>query len=273
MNYTTIPKTIKNFETGRSKPADIYVWATIKLCSDHKSHISHITEEKLSRLTGIDERTVRRAIKRLKDAGHLTVHTRTTDKFKKRNTYFIKPEAQNFFYIDNGFFHKGYEPKIAGFLLLLKSVCLNNTNTVLWSKSQIAREIGISRNALSDYITECTNKGLIKEIPNGYEITEDCFINPVVKDMAHAIFNEICGFCRDKGVNPPAWNKKAMNIILTKYNMPNLPADNPLSVIYVLNERCKTVPKSVSLTYFVKVLCTQVSIKTNKLQSQSFLFI
>ena len=62
-----------------------------------------------------------------------------------------------------------------------------------------------------------------------------------------------------------------MNRILTKYNITNLSADNPLSVTYALNERCKMIPESVSLAYFVKVLCTQDPIKANKLHSQSFL--
>jgi len=48
-----------------------------------------------------------------------------------------------------------------------------------------------------------------------------------------------------------------MNRILTKYNITNLSADNPLSVTYALNERCKMIPESVSLAYFVKVLCKE----------------
>ncbi len=63
-----------------------------------------------------------------------------------------------------------------------------------------------------------------------------------------------------------------MNRILTKYNSPNLPVDNPLSVIYALNERCKTIPESVSLAYFVKVLCKQGLTKTTDHKPQSFLF-
>lgn len=102
----------------------------IKLCSDYTTHISNITEEKLSLLTGIDARTVRRSIKRLKEAGHLTVSTTRTDGFKKHNSYFTKPEKKDYFFLDNVFFHKGYDAKIAGFLLLLKSICLNNTNLV-----------------------------------------------------------------------------------------------------------------------------------------------
>jgi len=85
-------------------------------------------------LAGLDERTIRRSIKRLKDAGWLTVQTtikEDTDRgFIKRNFYCIKSEKSNYFFLDNGFFKKNYPAKIAGFLLLLKSVCLNNTDTV-----------------------------------------------------------------------------------------------------------------------------------------------
>ena len=117
MNYTVIPKSIVNFQTGNSKPIDIYVWATIKYCSNHKTNISHITEEKLSLLTELDERTIRRSIKRLKDAGYLTVHTTIKEDadrgFIKRNSYYIKPANKDYFFLDNSFFKRNYPAKIA----------------------------------------------------------------------------------------------------------------------------------------------------------------
>ena len=276
MNYTVIPKSIVNFQTGNSKPIDIYVWATIKYCSNYKTNISHITEEKLSLLTGLDERSIRRSIKRLKDAGYLIVQTTIKEDadrgFIKRNSYFIKPVIKDYFFLDNNYFKRNYPAKIAGFLLLLKAICLNNTNSILlWNIGQIADAVGMNRNTVSALIKESNGLGLIKALPNGYEITDDCFINPPQKDTAHAVYNEICRFCMTKGTNPPQWNERAMNRILTKYNITNLSADNPLSVTYALNERCKMIPESVSLAYFVKVLCTQDPIKANKLHSQSFL--
>lgn len=119
--------------------------------------------------------------------------------------------------------------------------------------------MGISRNTVSALIKECIGQGLIKALPSGFEIVEDCFINPQPKDTAHAIYKEICDFCTSKGTTPPLWNEQAINIILTKYNIPNLPDDDPLSVTCALNERCKTLPKSVALAYFVKVLCKEDS--------------
>ena len=191
MNYTVIPKSIVNFQTGNSKPVDIYVWAVIKCCSNHKTNISHVTEEKLSLLAGLDERTIRRSINRLKDAGYLTVQTtikEDTDRgFIKRNSYYIKPANKDYFFLDNGFFTKNYPAKIAGFLLLLKAICLNNTDTVQWSNSQIARAVGLSRNTVTALLNECRRLGLIKAIEKGYELTAGCFINSAVRKTAAGI--------------------------------------------------------------------------------------
>lgn len=261
MNYTVIPKSIVNFQTGNSKPVDVYVWATIKCCSNHKTNISHVTEEKLSLLTGLDERTIRRIIKRLKDAGYLTVHTTIKEDadrgFIKRNTYYIKPEKSNYFFLDNSLFNKNYPAKIAGFLLLLKAICLNNTNTIQWSKSQIAQALGLSRNTVSALLEECRQAGLIKPQAKGYELTTDCFIQPAIKQTEAAIYKELCDFCKAKGVAAPRRNKVALSVLLTKYNAVGVPSTEPISLTYQLNKRCKQLPEKVSIPYFIKMLDMQ----------------
>lgn len=258
MNYTVIPKSIVNFQTGNSKPTDLYVWATIKYCSNHKTNTSHITEEKLSLLTGLDERTIRRSIKRLKDADHLTVQTtikQDADRgFVKRNTYYIKPAKTNYFILDNSFFYKNYPAKIAGFLLLLKAVCLNNTDTVQWSTSQIAKAIGLSRNTTTALLNDCQQLGPIKPIEKGYELTAGCFINSLVRKTDAGIYKEICDFCKTKGVAVPYWDKRAISVLLTKYNAVGISKTEPISITYQLDKRCKNLPEKVSLPYFIKAL-------------------
>ena len=266
MNYTVIPKSIMNFQTGNSKPVDVYVWAVIKCCSNHKTNISHVTEEKLSLLTGLDERSIRRSIKRLKDAGYLTVQTSTVKEdadrgFIKRNMYHIKPEKSNYFFLDNSYFKRNYPAKIAGFLLLLKSVCLNNTDTIQWSNSQIAKAIGLSRNTTTALIKECQQLGLIKAIEKGYELTAGCFINSAVRKTDAGIYKEICDFCKKKGVAAPKWDKRAMSVLLTKYNAIDVPSTESISLTYQLNKRCKNLPEKVSLAYFVKALDMQEQYK------------
>ena len=281
MNYTVIPKSIVNFQTGNNKPVDVYVWAVIKCCSNHKTNISHVTEEKLSLLTGLDERTIRRVVKRLKDAGYLTVQTSIKEDadrgFIKRNTYYIKRADKNYFFLDNSFFKKNYPAKIAGFLLLLKSICLNNTDTVQWSMSEIAKAIGLSRNTTTALLNECLALGLIKPIAKGYELTAGCFINHSVRKTAAGIYKEICEFCKSKKVTPPIWDKRAMSVLLTKYNAVGLPASEPITITYQLNERCKTLPEKVSLPYFIKALDMQEQYravteqaKQNELNNETF---
>lgn len=258
MNYTVIPKSIVNIKTGNSKPIDIYVWATIKCYSNHRTNLSHVTEEKLSLLTGLDERTIRRSIKRLKDADYLTVQTTIKENanrgFIKRNTYHIRPEKKDYFFLDNSFFMKNYPAKIAGFLLLLKAICLNNTNTVQWSNSQIAKAIGLSRNTTTALIKESQQLGLIKSIDKGYKLTVGCFINSAIRKTDAGIYKEICDFCQSKGVTPPKWDKRAMSVLLTKYNAIDVPSTEPISLTYQLNKRCKNLPEKVSLPYFIKAL-------------------
>ncbi len=262
MNYTVIPKSIMNFQTGNSKPVDVYVWAVIKCCSNHKTNISHVTEEKLSLLTGLDERSIRRSIKRLKDAGYLTVQTSTVKEdadrgFIKRNMYHIKPEKSNYFFLDNSYFKRNYPAKIAGFLLLLKSVCLNNTDTIQWSNSQIAKSIGLSRNTTTALLNECLQLGLIKQIAKGYELTAGCFINSAVRKTDAGIYKELCDFCKVKGVAAPKWDKRAMSVLLTKYNAIGLSRTEPISLTCQLDKRCKNLPEKVSLAYFIKALDMQ----------------
>ena len=261
MNYTVIPKSIVNFQTGNSKPTDIYVWAIIKCCSNYNTNTSHITQEKLSLLTGLDERAIRRSIKRLKDAGYLTVQTTIKEDadrgFIKRNTYYIKPASENYFFLDNSFFQKNYPAKIAGFLLLLKAICLNNTDTVQWNNSQNAKGIGLSRNTTTTLLNECQQLGLIKPIAKGYELTAGCFINSSVRKTDAGIYKEICDFCKMKGVAVPQWDKRAMSVLLTKYNAIDVPRTEPISISYQLNKRCQNLPDKVSLPYFIKALDMQ----------------
>ena len=261
MNYTVIPKSIVNFQTGNSKPVDIYVWATIKCCSNHKTNISHVTEEKLSLLTGLDERTIRRVIKRLKDASCLTVQTTVKEDadrgFIKRNSYKIKPANKDYFFLDNSFFKRNYPAKIAGFLFLLKAICLNNTDTVQWSNAKIAEAIGLSRNTTTALLNECQQLGLIKQIAKGYELTAGCFINSAVRKTAAGIYKEICEFCKSKGMTPPNWDKRAMSVLLTKYNAIDVSNTEPISLTYQLDKRCKNLPEKVSLPYFIKALDMQ----------------
>ena len=115
----------------------------------------------------------------------------------------------------------------------------------------------MSRNTTTALLNECLRLGLIKTIEKGYELTAGCFINSAVRKTAAGIYKEICEFCKSQGTMPPNWDKRAMSVLLTKYNAVGLQSIEPITIIYQLNKRCKTLPEQVSLTYFIRALDMQ----------------
>ena len=113
----------------------------------------------------------------------------------------------------------------------------------------------MSRNKTTSLLNECEELGLIKTIPKGYEIAEESLSYTVGNNQVdNPIYKAICDFCELKGVTPPVWDKDAMSVILTKYNSVDLPHDHEMHISYQLDERCKRLPKKVTLGYFVKAL-------------------
>lgn len=115
----------------------------------------------------------------------------------------------------------------------------------------------MSRNTTTALIKECQQLGLIKAIEKGYELTAGCFINSAVRKTDAGIYKELCDFCKAKGVAIPNWDKRAMSVLLTKYNAIGLSRTEPISITYQLDKRCKNLPEKVSLPYFIKVLDMQ----------------
>ena len=64
-----------------------------------------------------------------------------------------------------------------------------------------------------------------------------------------------------KGVAAPKWDKRAMSVLLTKYNAIGLSRTEPISITYQLDKRCKNLPEKVSLPYFIKALDMQEQYK------------
>ena len=135
----------------------------------------------------------------------------------------------------------------------------------------------MSRNTTTALLNECLQLGLIKPISNGYELTAGCFINSSVKKTNAGIYKEICDFCKAKGIAAPKWDKRAMSVLLTKYNVIDVPNTEPISITYQLDKRCKNLPEKVSLAYLIKALDMQEQynavieqVEQNKLDKEDF---
>ena len=109
-----------------------------------------------------------------------------------------KPE--NYFILRNDFIlDKNLTPKEKDFLLKFMAICTNNTHYLKASKQDIKDKIGVGKN--STVIDSLINKGYIVLI-NGYYIAR-CKDMPLSRDLERVI--------------PPAYDRKKINLILTKY--------------------------------------------------------
>ena len=80
-----------------------------------------------------------------------------------------------------------------------------------------------------------------------------------------------------KGIAAPKWDKRAMSVLLTKYNVIDVPNTEPISITYQLDKRCKNLPEKVSLAYLIKALDMQEQynavieqVEQNKLDKEDF---
>ena len=261
MSYITLPKSLIQIKSN-SKPLDAYVWATIRSCSNYRDGESHVRIERLVKLTNIKERTIRRSIRRLKESELLKITTHFSDETTRHNTYYTDFRMRNFFMLDREFFQQGYDPKIAGFLLLLKCVCINGTNTIGWNKREIADGIGMARNTVSALLEECLRRGLITQDEWGYRLTGDFFINDTLRSMDKEVFETLRIFCEQHGSrlrDYKSQSRVALELIGARYRPLADYRENPyVDLRHNLERRCpQQLPPEVSIEYFLKPLKLQ----------------
>ena len=261
MSYITLPKSLIQIKSN-SKPLDAYVWATIRSCSNYRDGVSHVRIEKLVELTRIKERTIRRSIRRLEESELLQITTHFSDEIIRHNTYNTDFLQRNFFMLDREFFQQGYDPKIAGFLLLLKCVCINGTNTIGWNKREIADGIGMARNTVSALLEECLRHGFITQDEWGYRLTGDYFRNDTLRSMDKEVFETLRIFCEQHGSrlrDYKSQSRVALELIGAWYQPLADYRENPyIDLGYNLEQRCpQQLPPEVSIEYFLKPLKLQ----------------
>jgi hypothetical protein len=263
MNYTVITKLITEYKSN-NQFIDLYTYAFIKYKSDNITGTSFILNETISRNLKIPERTLSEIISRLeKYKSLLTIERKPIKEYVEKGQYFISKNIYhfninptNFYFLDNSFFDLELPNEIKGFLLKLKSVCKNDTNKYIAqkpykkgiNKAELAKLLQTDVKTLNRLLSECETLGQIKPIENGLLITNKCFLLSVKNTIENTIYNTIYNFCIEKGTTPPEKDIKA--IVQIKYYLDMYGKE----LTTLLNERCKSLPQSTTLDYFLKVL-------------------
>jgi hypothetical protein len=273
-NYSIIDKEINNYRSGKNKNEDIFLLGYIKACcTDYSTGESHVTQEKLCDLTKIPLRTIQSIISRLKMSSLINVETRQIG-LKRLNIYRFNLQPTNFFFVSNRFYYTDIEQREKGLLLLIKSLCINNSNATLYNRTKIAELIGQDRSTVSKMINNLVDKNMLLELKQGFQLPANFF--PIYENAKKTkdayeyfnayfdfILNSILDFCIERGTILFTSDLFPLKLISAHYPFLNKDFENVNDEDFIkthympeiLKKRCPTLPPKIeSLNYFLEVL-------------------
>ncbi|MEJ8740823.1 MarR family transcriptional regulator [Phocaeicola sp. HCN-6420] len=267
-SYITLTKDIHKIK-GNNKLETILAIAGIKSTGNYKTNIAETTREYIAAKTRISFRTVKSIVPRLIENADF-IFDKIETRIKSPNRYYFKKDGENYFFVLNSFFNETIDTKIKGLLLLIKSVCKQETNKYISEKpykgalnhSELASKLGIDVKTLDKYLEKAIKEGQIKMIPKGLLILNKSII-PDFKsnDQLSRLYHIIYDWCLDNDVIPPDRNDEITQSSngQTKRNNPVLNAIlcktanmSDEEIRSLLNKRI--VSKDVTLKYIAKAL-------------------
>lgn len=235
---------------------EMYTYFCIVAKSDYRLHTSRIKLDTLSVLTGIKKtETLSKHITELEDRGLLikTSKKNMGDKgIFNLNTYHLFHPVEDWVRIDLGLLDLNITPKLKSFLILLKCLCVNNTNYIGYSITQIAGLLKMSRTTVTGCIKECLDVELIKKQDNGFFITDtNTFkidpIKNVLDDYYTNVYYPLLEYLKSINVTVPRYQEKEVRRLSSHFGNTSFIVENL--------KRCKIPEKTVcSWSYLFKAL-------------------
>ena len=163
---------------GKLKPKEAYLFYCLALKANLKTYESYIKQKTLAKEYGIkDVDQIREWLYNFQSKGLVRiVKTNIKGQFGKfqRCRYFLNTE--HYVLISEILKDEPISRQLKGFLILLKCLCLNGTNTTKYSQNQLAKELGISIGTISNYMKQAIANGYISKDENGIHLLrEDIF--------------------------------------------------------------------------------------------------
>lgn len=160
---------------GKLNLLGAYLFYCLALCSDCYTMESHIKQENLANFYGIKKTDqIREWLHKFESLGLVSI-----DKFDiygqygKFNRCNYQSDTEHYVLITNKLYDEPISRELKGFLILLKCLCLNGTNTTLYSQNRLAEELNLSTGTISKYINEAIDKGYVKKDKKGIHLLND----------------------------------------------------------------------------------------------------
>ena len=263
---------IRNDVHSQLNNKEAAVFLALVFCSDYKTGESHVTHKTLTEKTGMPESSLKKYLKQLAKKEFIYPNSYFSGKTpqgapRRLTDYNIQMPDTCYIMADRkllddkiGDLPLKEQSFIRGFLLMLKCVCLNFTDTTLYSYRELEKHMNLSYATIAGLMKQCQEYKLVS--PNkegeGYTIKEGLFYNgyppmEILQDDRHAdrykdIYKVIYEFCKSRRVICPPYDDRFLGRIAAFGNTPEM-----LKALY--EKRIKKLPDDISsLNYFVRII-------------------
>lgn len=160
---------------GKLNLLETYLFYCLALCSDCNTMESYIKQDNLTNFYGIKKTDqIREWLHKFESLGLVMIDkTDVYGQYGKFNRCSYQSDTEHYVLITNKLYNEPISRELKGFLILLKCLCLNGTNTTLYSQNQLAEELNLSTGTISKYINEAIDKGYVKKDKKGIHLLND----------------------------------------------------------------------------------------------------
>lgn len=164
---------------GKLDLLEAYLFYCLALCSDCYTMESYVKQENLANFYGIKKTDqIREWLHKFESLKLIRIDKSDIyGQYGKFNRCSYQSDTEHYVFITNKLHDEPISRELKGFLILLKCLCLNGTNTTLYSQNRLAEELNLSTGTISKYINEAIAKGYVKKDKKGIHLlNEDLFI-------------------------------------------------------------------------------------------------
>ena len=163
---------------------ETYLYYCLALCTDFNTMESNVKQETLAKFYYEKEDISNIYIDEVRKYLHILESNRfiAIEKSKIKGKFGIfekckyKLSNEHFFMVSNQLYNEPIKKELKGFLILLKSICLNSTNLISYTLDELSKKLKYSRRQISTYLSELKKLGYLKAEKKGISIIrEDLF--------------------------------------------------------------------------------------------------
>ena len=262
-------------------PNQAYIAACLSFKSDFITGESHIHQDSLAQFCHCSISKIQDAISAFKRIGFIQsvkVHQFKNEKGEPRreNVYHLHIPETNYLMVRRGLLEKDIPANVIGYVLLLKCLCINGTNSCYYTLKKIADKMNAGYSTLkgkNGLHQKAIDYGLIQSTKEKHTILDSNILlgeshNLPDSEMERVYveqFKIIQSCCKNHHIQPPQYDKQLMRLITSRYV--------DLDLETALNHRLPKIKEEsiFSLKYIIKLL--NVNEKLADKEEEEYLFV